>query len=185
MTARQQWGIVAAVVALLLASLWAATFFLGDELFPLNVGSQAPAFSAVTLDAKPVTRTLADYRGQVVLVNVWATWCEPCRVEMPSIERLHREYGPRGLKVVAISVDDPADAGKVRDFVREYKLTFQVLLDPKRTVSKRYQITGWPETFIIARDGTIRRKVIGAADWSSESNRALIAQLLGSSIASR
>jgi peroxiredoxin len=185
MTARQQWGIVLGVVLLLAATLATATHFLGNELFPIEVGSEAPPFTAVTLDSVPRTKTLADYKGKVLLLNVWATWCEPCRVEMPSIEKLTHEFGPQGLEVVAISIDFPSAKQQVRDFVKEYGLTFQVLHDPSKDVSAKYQITGYPETFIIGREGTIRKKVIGAADWSSESNRALIRELLGSTTSAR
>jgi thiol-disulfide isomerase/thioredoxin len=134
-TARQQWAAVLAVVAVLAAGLFAATHFLGDELFPVAVGSAAPPFSAQTLDAAPVTRTLDDYKGQVVLLNVWATWCAPCREEMPSIQALHEAYGKRGLRVVAVSVDAPGEEQKVRDFARQYGLTFDVLHNPSARCS--------------------------------------------------
>ena len=185
MTARQQWTIVLGIVALLAVLLAAATHYLGDELFPVSVGSAAPAMQATTVVGAKRTKTLADYKGKVVLLNVWATWCEPCRVEMPSIEKLHRTFGPQGLAVVAVSVDDAGMEERVRDFAKELGLTFEILHDPTRTTSTNYQITGYPETFIIARDGTIRKKVIGAADWSSEANRALIRELLGSVTAAR
>jgi len=185
MTARQQWTIVLGIVALLAVLLAAATHYLGDELFPVSVGSAAPPMQASTVDGTKRMKTLADYKNKVVLLNVWATWCEPCRVEMPSIEKLHRTYGPQGLAVVAVSVDDAGMEDRVRDFAKELGLTFEILHDPSRTTSASYQITGYPETFIIARDGTIRKKVIGAADWSSEANRALIRELLGSATASR
>jgi peroxiredoxin len=179
MTARQQWSIVLGIVALLAVLLAAATHSLGDELFPVSVGSTAPPMEAVTLVGAKRTKTLADYKGKVVLLNVWATWCEPCRVEMPSIEKLHKEFASRGLAVVAISVDDPGAEQRILDFVKEYGLTFEVLHDPRQGTTRNYQITGYPETFIVARDGTIRRKLIGAADWSSDANRALIRELLG------
>ena len=179
MTMRQQWGIVLGIVLLLAVALGAGLHFLGDELFPVAVGSQAPDFKAVTVDAGKRTKTLADYKGKVVLLNVWATWCEPCRVEMPSIEKLHREFGPKGLYVVAVSVDDPGSETRIVDFTKELGLTFEVLHDPAQAITRSYQITGYPETFVIARDGTIRRKLIGAADWSSDANRALIRELLG------
>ena len=179
MTGRQQWSAVIGVVLLLAVTLSAATYFLGDELFPVGVGSEAPSFKAVTLDSVPRTRTLADYKGKVVLLNVWATWCEPCRVEMPSIEKLEREFGPQGLEVVAISVDDASAKQQVRDFVKEYGLTFEILHDPAKDIAATYQIPGYPETFVIGREGTIRKKVIGAADWNSDANRALIRELLG------
>ena len=179
MTQRQQWGIVAGIVLLLAGVLGAGVHFLGDELFPVEVGSRAPEIEGVTLDGTRRRKTLADYENKVVLLNVWATWCEPCRVEMPSIEKLHREFGAQGLAVVAVSVDDPGAEERIRDFVKELGLTFEILHDPGQVTTRNYQITGYPETFIIARDGTIRRKLIGAADWSSEANRALVAGLLG------
>jgi cytochrome c biogenesis protein CcmG/thiol:disulfide interchange protein DsbE len=180
MTLRQQWLVVLGVVALLGGGLVAATRYMGDELFPVSVGTPAPDFRAATLDtaAAPRTKTLADYRGRVVLLNVWATWCAPCRVEMPSIEALHRAYGPEGLAVVAVSIDDPGQEKTVRDFARELGLTFEILHDPAGEIRKSYQTTGVPETFVIGPDGVIRKKIIGAADWNSEGNRALVARLL-------
>ena len=177
---RQQWLLVLGIVALLGGGLVAATRYMGDELFPVSVGSPAPDFRASTLDASAPrrTRTLADYRGKVVLLNVWATWCGPCRVEMPSIEALHRAYGAEGLHVVAVSIDDAGQEKAVRDFVREYALTFEILHDPSGAIQKSYQTTGVPETFVIGPDGLIRKKLIGAADWNSPANRALMAQLL-------
>jgi cytochrome c biogenesis protein CcmG/thiol:disulfide interchange protein DsbE len=185
MTARQQWTTVLGIVTLLAVLLAAATHYLGDELFPVSVGSVAPPMTATTLDGTKRTKTLEDYKGKVVLLNVWATWCGPCRVEMPSIETLHREFGPRGLAVVAVSVDDPGTESHIRDYVKELKLTFEILHDPTKLTLRNYQITGYPETFLIGRDGLIRRKVWGAADWSSEANRALIRELLGPVTASR
>ena len=185
MTHRQQWGIVAGIVLLLAGVLAAGVHFLGDELFPVEVGSKAPAIHGVTLDGARRQKTLDDYEGKVLLVNVWATWCEPCRVEMPSIERLHREFAPEGLAVVAISIDDAGAETRIGDFVKELGLTFEVLHDPDKVTSRNYQIVAYPETFVIARDGTIRRKLIGAADWSSAANRALMRELLGQRTASR
>lgn len=185
MTARQQWLVVLAVVLLLGGALAAATHYLGDELFPVSVGSVAPPLEGMTVDGAKRTKTLADYRGKVLVVNIWATWCEPCRVEMPSIEKLYKEFAPQGLAVVAVSVDDPGQEQRVRDFAKELGVTFEILHDPARKTATSYQVTGYPETFVIARDGTIRKKIIGAADWSSEANRALIRELLGSLTASR
>jgi len=183
-TARQQWLTVLGAVCVLALALVAATHFLGDELFPVSVGSPAPPIVAASLDAPKQERTITAYKGKVVLLNVWATWCEPCRVEMPSIEKLHQEFGPRGLVVLGVSVDDPGADDAIRAFVKEYGLTFTILHDAKQQTKTNYQVTGFPETFVIGREGTIRKKVIGAADWSSESNRALIRELLGDSSAS-
>ena len=196
MTLRQQWSIVAGVVAVLAIGLFVATRTMSDELFPVSVGGKAPDFKAnpllepvypVAPDAaftsqevsdRTPAKSLGDYKGDVVLRNIWATGCAPCRAEMPSIERLHREFGPRGLKIVAVSVDDPGQQKAVRDFARELGLTFEILQDPSHDIQKSYQTTGVPETFVLGRDGVIRKKIIGATDWSSPGTRALIAQLL-------
>lgn len=179
MTVRQQWAFVGVVVLLLGGGLLAATRILGDELFPVTVGSKAPDFKASSIDDVPATKTLADYKGQVVLLNIWATWCVPCRTEMPSIEALHDRFGPRGLKVVAVSVDNAGATDAVRRFRDQYGLTFEILQDASGKIQQNYQTTGVPETFVIGRDGVIRKKVIAAADWDSPANRALFAQLLG------
>ena len=179
MTARQQWSIVLGVVALLGVALFAATQFLGDELFPVAVGMEAPPMQGTTLVGPKRVKTLADYRGKVVLLNVWATWCGPCREEMPSMEKLYREFGPQGLEIVAVSVDDPGTEKAILQFAKEYNITFEILHDPDKITAKHYQVTGYPESFIIGKEGTIRRKVFAAADWSSETNRVLIRELLG------
>lgn len=178
MTSGQQWSVVGAIVAVLGGALWFGSVQLKDELVGVDVGSEAPMFSGATLTGSIPSRSLADYKGKVVLLNVWATWCGPCRTEMPSIEALHKALGPKGLHVVAVSIDDPGKADDIRKFLRDFGLTFEVLHDSTQAIQAAYQTTGVPETFIIAADGTIRKKVISASDWNSEANRALITQLL-------
>jgi cytochrome c biogenesis protein CcmG/thiol:disulfide interchange protein DsbE len=178
MTVRQQWSVVLAVLAVLAGGLLAATHFLGDQLFLVSVGSKAPVFHAITVDSAKTKKSLDDYRGQVVLLNIWATYCEPCRVEMPAIERLNKMYAPRGLKVVAVSIDDAGKEQLIREFAREYGLTFEILYDWDGEIERLYQTTGVPETFVIGRDGVIRKKQIGAWNWDSPTNQALIAELL-------
>lgn len=178
MTARKQLAVVLATLGAVVALLVAGRLVLGDELAPVGLGVKAPAFSAVTLDSVPREKSLEDYRGNVVMVNIWATWCAPCRVEMPSIQRLHEAYGDRGLKIIAVSVDDPGMEPAIREFLKQYALTFEVLHDPKSDISRKYQTTGYPETVIVGRDGIIRKKLLGATDWNSAQNRALIERLL-------
>jgi len=178
MTAGQQWRVVGAIVTVLGGALWFGSYQLKDELVGVNVGSKAPTFSGATMDLPAKSKSLADYKGQVVLLNVWATWCGPCRTEMPSIEALHKAMGPKGLHVVAVSIDDPGKADDIRKFLKDFNLTFEVLHDSTQAIQGAYQTTGVPETFIIAADGTIRKKVIAAVDWNSGPNRALITQLL-------
>src|SRR2546423_14943730 len=103
MTVRQQWAVVGVVVAILATGLAAGVKLFADDLFPIGVGSSAPSFKAKDL-ASGATRTLADYRGQVVLLNVWATWCEPCQVGMPSNEELYRTDRPRGGDIACVSL---------------------------------------------------------------------------------
>lgn len=172
---KKQWLVVGAIV-LVLAAAVALGLKLSPEIFPVEVGSKAPAFRAGAI-AGSATKSLADYKGQVVLLNVWATWCAPCRVEMPSIEHLYQEFGPQGLKVVAISIDE-AGREVVQEFVRERGLSFEILLNPSRTIERIYQTTGVPESFVLNRDGVIVKKVIGATEWDSAVNRDLIRRLL-------
>ena len=191
MSTRNQWFIVAGVVAVLAGGFWLAVTQLGDELFPIKIGGKAPDFSAVTLPtggldaaaaasapAAAVTKGIDDYEGDVVLLNIWATWCGPCRVEMPSMERLQKQLGPKGLRIVAVSVDDPGMEARIRAFNEELGLTFEILYDAPGAIRQVYQTTGVPETFIIGRDGRIRRRIIGADDWSSEKNVAFLERLL-------
>jgi cytochrome c biogenesis protein CcmG/thiol:disulfide interchange protein DsbE len=177
MTARGQWLVVLGVVAALAFGLFAATRFLGDEIFPVEVGSQAPGFAATTLTSPAQPKTLTDYRGKVVLLNVWATWCLPCREEMPSMEALYKDFEKRGFKIVAVSIDNADDAQKVRDFVKEFGITFDVLHDGGGTIQQIYQTTGVPENFLLGADGVIRKKSY-QQDWNSETNRALVSRLL-------
>jgi cytochrome c biogenesis protein CcmG, thiol:disulfide interchange protein DsbE len=178
MTGRQQLGVVAIVLVAVAAIGFGITRVLGNELTPLGAGTRAPDFHAVTLDTPPVQKSLADYKGQVVLINIWATWCQPCRVEIPSIERLYQTYGPKGLKVVAVSIDDPGTESAIRAFARDMRMSFQVLHDPTGEIERAYQATGYPETVIVGKDGVIRKKIAGATDWDSEGNRRLIERLL-------
>jgi cytochrome c biogenesis protein CcmG/thiol:disulfide interchange protein DsbE len=178
MTGRQQLAIAALVVGITGAVAYGATHYLRHELFPIELGSKAPDFSAVTLDSAPRTKTLADYRGQVLMINVWATWCLPCRVEMPSIEALHKDFAPKGLKIVAVSIDDPGTEQTIRAFAKQYGLTFEILHDAKGAITEAYDITGYPETFIVGRDGVIRKKLMSATDWNSPDARALVDRLL-------
>lgn len=178
MTARAQWSIVLGIVVALGIGMLAAVKLLGSELFPVSLGSKAPNFTAVTLDGRKQVKGIHDYEGQVVLLNIWATWCQPCRVEMPSIEALYKDFGPSGLKVVAVSVDNPGMEQTILDFAKEMKLSFELLHNSSGDIRQIYQTTGVPETFIIGRDGIIRKKMIGADNWASLGNRSLIAQLL-------
>ncbi|MBX9928043.1 MAG: TlpA family protein disulfide reductase [Gemmatimonadaceae bacterium] len=178
MSARRQWTIVGAILVVAGVGLTMAARGMGDRIAPVRVGSAAPDFRAMTVVAPLEARTLADYRGEVVLLNLWATWCIPCRTEMPSIQSLHEAFAPRGLRVLAVSVDESGMEQAIRDFGAEYKLSFTLLHDATGEIERAYQSTGVPETYLIARDGTIRKRVVGATDWASDGNRALVRALL-------
>lgn len=173
-----QWVIVGVLVALLGGGLFLTTTQLGAGLFPLKIGSDAPDFSAVPLAEGSVAKGIDDYKGDVVLLNIWATWCGPCRVEMPSMQRLEERLGPKGLRIVAVSVDVAGMETRIKEFSEELKLSFEILHDAPGTIQRQYQTTGVPETFIIGRDGRVRRRVIGADDWASPANIAFLERLL-------
>lgn len=178
MTARQQWSVVGAIVAVMAVGLLVASHYMKDELFPVTIGSTAPDFRAKVLGENRY-KSLADYKGQVVLLNVWATWCPPCQAEMPSLQRLYQAYGGKGLKLVAVSIDDYVTEDSIRAFAKNFGITFEILHDSTHAIERIYQTTGYPESFVIGPEGTIRKKWIGPDDWSSQGNRALVAQLLG------
>lgn len=143
---------------------------------PVDLGFPAPEVVARRVgDGAPVR--LSQYRGRVVLLNIWATWCDPCRREMPSIERLYRELGPRGLAVVAVSIDDAGAERDIEAFVREYGLSFEIWHDPTGRIQQAYQLIGVPQSFVLDRRGVIRKKAF-ESDWSAEENRRFVAGLL-------
>ena len=146
------------------------------EINLIGAGSAAPAFRAKDL-ATGREVTLADYRGKVVLLNLWATWCEPCRVEMPSMQRLYRRLGGPDFRVVAVSIDEEGDS-VVTAFARELGLTFDILHDQTAAMKRIYQATGVPESWVISRDGVIIKKVIGASEWDGPVNETLIRRLI-------
>jgi peroxiredoxin len=142
----------------------------------IGVGSTAPDFHAIDLrTGKPAS--LHDYRGKVLLLNIWATYCLPCRVEMPAIERLSHRMAGTDFYILAVSVD-VVDSTEVNAFVKQLGLTFDVLHDRQGVIEQQYQTTGVPESFVIDRHGVIVKKVIGASEWDGPVNEVLIRRLL-------
>jgi peroxiredoxin len=129
---------------------------------PLQAGDPAPEFAAPVLGGD--TLSLAALRGAPVLLNVWATWCPPCREEMPALQVLHETYGERGLRVVAVSVDARGAEAAIRGFTDDHGITFTILHDPGESVSRQFRINGVPETFLIDAGGRIAHRWIGAFD---------------------
>ncbi len=144
----------------------------------IHLGAPAPNFRLWDLNGHPVS--LADKRGRVVLVNFWATWCGPCRVEMPAMEQLYREFNRQGFEILAVSTD-PQGAAVTRPFRDSLALTFPILHDSDYRVGVQYGARTLPMTFLVDRQGILRHRIFGARDWHSPEARGLIQTLLGGS----
>jgi peroxiredoxin len=175
MSTRAQWFAVAGAIGGLAALLVTGIAFTGD-IAPVGVGSRAPEFSATDIAAGQAS-SLSAFRGDVVLLNIWATWCLPCEQEMPSMQRLYEQLGSAGLRIVAVSIDETGP-DVVQQWVAERRLTFAVWHDPSGRVERLYQTTGVPESFVIDRHGVIVKKVIGPTEWDHPAQQALIRRLL-------
>ncbi len=143
---------------------------------PLVVGKPAPDFSLSDLNDKPYR--LSDFRGKVVFLNFWATWCKPCREEMPSMEVLYKNFGKDGLVILAVSIDRVTTTKDIPPFIKGMNLTFPVLIDSWGQTDKPYKRMGVPETFIIDQQGVIREIVIGPRDWTRLDSLPVITRLL-------
>jgi len=128
---------------------------------PPRIGSNAPDFTVQDADR---TVALNQFRGQIVVLNFWATWCEPCVEEMPSLVEMQRQMKAKGITVVAVSIDENESA--YRSFLKQHGVDLLTVRDPGQKTPALYGTRGWPETFIIDRNGVMRRKFIGAVDWT-------------------
>ena len=122
------------------------------------IGKQAPDFQLNNLDGQ--STSLSSLQGKPVLINFWATWCSPCRIEMPYIQQIYDEWSDKGLVILAINIGE--SSSEVSEFMKSYNLSFPVLLDTKGDVAEKYNIRGIPTTFFIDKDGIIQEKKIGA-----------------------
>jgi cytochrome c biogenesis protein CcmG/thiol:disulfide interchange protein DsbE len=155
-----------------------------DRIQPVTTGTVAPEFVIDDLDGGLVR--LSDHRGEVVLMNIWATWCGPCRVEMPSMQRLYEKIGSDGFEILAISIDVELGqfdlignpGGDIEEFADSLGLTFPILHNPSGDIQRLYRTTGVPETFLIGKDGVIYKKVAGGTEWDAPQHEELIQRLL-------
>ena len=170
----RQWAVTGIVVAGLGLGAAGLTWVAPDG--SVEIDREAPNFRAVDLATRDSV-SLEDYRGSVTLVNIWATWCVPCREEMPSMQRLYDSVGTRGFRIAAISIDE-GSSEDVAAFARELDLSFDILHDRSGSVERLYQTTGVPESFLLDRRGKLVKRVIGAHDWSSPANIATVERLL-------
>lgn len=141
-----------------------------------EVGHLAPDFTLTTLEGNTVR--LSDFRGKkAVLINFWATWCPPCRLEMPAMQQIYAEYKDKGFEILAVNIE--ADARQeITDFVKELRLTFPILLDPDMKITRKYRIIGLPVSVLIDRQGIVRSKEIGYHDWTAKASRTRVEALL-------
>jgi peroxiredoxin len=157
--------------AVLLAGL--ALILFGEEVpDPITRGSEAPDFELSTL-SEDQRVGLSQLRGQVVLLNFWATWCKPCEDELPSMEQLYRVLGRgrEGFELLAVSVDESPKP--VQAFREQYSISFPILLDPEQRVSRLYQTRGFPESLLIDRQGRVVERYVGPRDWVAYRERIL------------
>ena len=152
-----------------------ASLLKGLDLIKPSRAQAAKGFTVPSPNGK--TLRLADYKGNVVFLNFWATWCPPCKEEMPAMERLYQRYKAKGFVVLAVSVDAEG-APIVIPFVTEHKLTFPIGLDPKMTLAERYGVRGLPTSFLVDRKGTLVALALGPREWNGKTAHALIESLL-------
>src|SRR5918996_2234618 len=174
MSVSKQWTVIGIVVGGLALGAAALTWVAPNGGVEIN--RPAPNFRAIDLATRD-SASLEDYRGSVTLVNIWATWCLPCRDEMPSMQELYDSLGSRGFRIAAISIDEGSPEDVVA-FAQQLGLTFDILHDRSGTIERLYQTTGVPESFLLDRRGILVKRVIGAHDWSSPANRSTVERLL-------
>lgn len=156
----KRWAAALMLVGALAVGFWLA---LPEAASSVREGDQAVPFSLPDVHGQ----MQALPAGEVILLNFWATWCPPCRKEIPSMISLYNKLAARGLKVVAVSVD--RDRSDLEGFVREYKMPFAVLHDAENQVARKYGVFRYPETFLIDRQGLVRHHMVGAVDWMAPS----------------
>jgi peroxiredoxin len=163
------------LLALALGMISGTRDSLADDARP-EEGHLAPDFALKTLDGK--TMRLSELRSKkVVLINFWATWCPPCRLEMPTMQKIYSEYKGRGFEIFAINIEPDAKE-EIREFMKELRLTFPVLLDHDMKVTRKYRLIGLPVSFLIDRQGIIRTKDVGYHDWTDKESRRQVESLL-------
>jgi peroxiredoxin len=142
----------------------------------LTVGMPAPDFTLPDMAGK--NQKLSDYRGKVVFLNFWATWCKPCKEEMPSMQALWDNLKQEEFIMLAISMDRVTTKKDIPPFVENMKLTFPILTDSWGQTDSRYKLMGVPETYIIDQNGVLREKVIGPRDWTRPESMEILVRLL-------
>jgi thiol-disulfide isomerase/thioredoxin len=165
-------AVAAAALALALVASGARAAEVATSLSPAKI-SRAPDLSV--RDAKGDVRRLSDYKGQALVINFWATWCEPCLAEMPSLEDLERKLSGKGFKVLAVNFAESEE--RVQAFLNNYGIKLEVLYDKDMGAAKRWGARILPASFVLDAAGTVRYSVVGEADWTAPKIVAAIEQL--------
>ena len=144
----------------------------------VEVGLEAPSYAARNLKGDSVS--LALLRGKPVLLNVWATWCLPCKEEIPYLEKLHAEHVAKGLQIIGVSIDARGDEAKIESFANDFRMTYPIWRDPDERVNTRFLAIGVPSTYLIDRDGVLRWKHLGTLRPTSAGFQAALEEVLKS-----
>ena len=168
-------AIISIILGLVIGGTPGGTDVWANDVRP-DEGHFAPDFALRTLEGNTVR--LSEFRGQkVVLINFWATWCPPCRLEMPTMQQVYSEYKGKGFEILAVNIEPDAKQA-INDFMKELRLTFPVALDSDMKVSRKFRLIGLPVSILIDRQGIIRAKDIGYHDWANKASRTLVESLL-------
>ncbi|HJU88674.1 MAG TPA: TlpA disulfide reductase family protein [Gemmatimonadaceae bacterium] len=162
---------VAAVVMLL------AIPACGDAAPQVKIGQSAPKYRGVAITGD--STSLDSLHGQVVLLNIWATWCEPCKEELPVLEKMYTARAPQGFQIIGVSVDAQGEERKIKDFANSYGITYPIWLDPTERVTATFLAVGVPASYLIARDGTLLWRKVGPI----RENEPELGRLLDSALA--
>ena len=168
--------VVVLIAVGVLIAVFGIVWLQSSKYEPPKVGKVAPDFTLADLNDKEIR--LADFRGKVVFLNFWATWCKPCKEEMPSMEVLHKNFEKDGLVVLAVSIDRVTTTRDIPPFLKSMNLSFPVLIDSWGKTDMPYKRMGVPETFIIDQQGVIREIVIGPRDWTRLDSLPVLLDLL-------
>ena len=174
---------IAGIVIFLMAAMVGIDGAAGQDILPvakhrvIKLSEPAPDFQLRDLNGRLVT--LSELRGKVILLNFWATWCGPCRVEMPAMEQLYRMFSRKDFEILAVSIDAQGVA-VTRPFQQEYHLTFPILHDADYRVGLMYGVRSLPMTFLVDRQGVVRHRIFGARDWGTAEAQQLVQMLINS-----
>ena len=148
---------------------------------PVKLGERAPGFTLSQLPSGKLS--LSQFKGKVVVLNFWATWCPPCIMETPSLEQFATEMRPQGVTVIGVSVDE--NESQLKQFIQRYHLSYPVARDPSAALAHRYGTYKLPESYIIGRDGHVAEKIIGGTNWTDPRMITFVKSLTGTAQASR